>query len=94
MSRQHLCPGGSADEYAVPQSLASPTSGKVLGLRVARMKSGGLTGTAATSAFSRCLENRRPVEYTKRSFGQRGKGAKVDPRWGGSRAISTKREAG
>ena len=28
MSRQHLCHGGSADEYAVPQSLASPTLGK------------------------------------------------------------------
>ena len=94
MSRQHLCPGGSADEYAVPQSLASPTSGKVLGLRVARMKSGGLTGTAATSAFSHRRENRRPVEYTKGSFGQRGKGANVDARPGGSPAISTKSEAG
>jgi hypothetical protein len=28
VSRQHLCHGGSADEYAVPQSLASPTLGK------------------------------------------------------------------
>jgi len=93
VSRHHLCHGGSADEYAVPQSLASPTSGKVLVLRAALMKSGGLTGTAATSAFSRRLENRRHVEYTKRSFGQRGKGAKVDSRPGGSPAISTKREA-
>jgi hypothetical protein len=73
VSRQHLCPGGSADEYAVPQSLASPTSGKVLVLRVALMKSGGLIGTAAPSALSKRLENRRPVEYTKRSVGQRGR---------------------
>jgi hypothetical protein len=92
VSRQRLCPGGSADEYAVPQSLASPTSGKVLVLRVALTKSGPLTGSAATSAFSRHRENRRPVAYTKRSFGQRGKGAKVGPRPRGSPAISTKRE--
>jgi hypothetical protein len=91
VSRQHLCPGGNADEYAVPQSLASPTSGKVLVLLA--LTKGGLTGRAATSAFSRRRENRRPVEYTKCSFGQRGRGAKVDPRPGGSPAISTKREA-
>ncbi len=90
MSRQPLCPRGSVDEYAVPQSLASPTSGQGLVLRVALMKSGGLTGTAATSALSRRLENRLHVEYTKRSFGQRGKGAKVESRPGGSPAISTK----
>jgi hypothetical protein len=93
VSRQPLCPGGSADDYAVPQSLASLTLGKVLVLRVARMKAGGLTGTAAPSALSKRLENRRPVEYTKRSVGQRGQGAKVDPRPGDSPAISTKREA-
>ena len=93
VSRQPLCHGGSADECAVPQSLASPTSGQVLVLRVALLKSDGLTGTAATSAFSRRLEDRRHVEYTKRSFGQRGKGANIDSRPGGSPAISTKREA-
>src|SRR5260370_35951863 len=63
-----------------PQSLTSPTSGKVLVLPGGLTKSGG------------CLENRRPVEYTKRSVGQRGQGAKVDSSPGGSPAISAKRK--
>jgi len=77
VSRQHLCHGGSADEYAVCPVPASPTSGKGLVLRAGLMKSGGLTGTAVPSAFSRRLSTagssyrpwRRPAaESARRGF--------------------------
>jgi hypothetical protein len=87
VSRQHLCPGGSADEYAVPQ--ASPTSGKVLGLRVARMTSGGLPERPLRRPSAVVWKIVAPSNTRNARSDSEVKARKS----GSSPAISTKREA-
>ncbi len=74
MSRQHLCPGGSG-EYGPPVPCLSDL-GEGPGAPGGPDEVGRADRKSRYVGLQPSSGNRRPVEYTKRSFGQRGKGAK------------------